>query len=416
MVLLGCANDDRPVFEQTDAEQTDTDASGTDAGSDVSNDDAGNTSDVDIQNPQLTELLAQLDADPEGAVKRLAAEHGWPVPLTEGHLFVSLAPGFNQLSGDFNDFAGTPMIVQNGYAYLVQTAVPGTRYKFSNGTEFVSDPWSRAYTYDEFGEMSLVDATEKHLQRFFEVGDDTMAARTLHVLVPAEEPTHVLYAHDGQNLFDPNAIWGGWKLQDVAPAGMMIVGIPNTAARMDEYTHVPDDIDGSGSIGGKGDDYAAFVQETVRPLIRATFGEPAKIGTMGSSLGGLISLHLAHRYPGEFDFAASLSGTLGWGSIGLNNPTMISLYTGQGVRDTYLYIDSGGGASGCLDSDNDGVQDDDPTAADNYCENKQFEALLVAEGYVYDVNLTHWWEPDAPHNEAAWAARVFRPLGIFSNL
>ncbi|MEZ4459094.1 MAG: hypothetical protein R3E66_05075 [bacterium] len=44
-----------------------------------------------------------------------------------------------------------------------------------------------------------------------------------------------------------------------------------------------------------------------------------------------------------------MSGTLGWGSIGLNNPTMIERYAGKGVRSAFIYIDSGGSGSvrGC---------------------------------------------------------------------
>ena len=34
-------------------------------------------------------------------------------------------------------------------------------------------------------------------------------------------------------------------------------------------------------------------------------------------------------------------------------------------------------------------------------------------GYTFDVNLFHWFELNAAHNEDAWAARVSRPLMIF---
>ena len=87
---------------------------------------------------------------------------------------------------------------------------------------------------------------------------------------------------------------------------------------MDEYTHVPDSLDGE-LYGGQGDAYAAFLEGTVRPLAAATWGEPATVGVLGSSLGGLISFHVADRAPGEYAFAASLSGTMGWGSIGADH-------------------------------------------------------------------------------------------------
>ena len=134
-------------------------------------------------------------------------------------------------------------------------------------------------------------------------------------------------------------------------------------------------------------------------------------------MGGLIALHIADRYPGEYDFAASLSGTLGWGSIsGQGADTMIARYAAAGHRGTAIYIDSGGNGTTCADTDGDGTNDDDETASDNYCETRQMESTLAGLGYVYDTDLWHWHEPGAAHNEGAWAARVFRPLQDFMSL
>ncbi len=88
------------------------------------------------------------------------------------------------------------------------------------------------------GEMSLIATEAAHLERYFAVEDDAHGPRTLHILVPADPVTHVLYVHDGQNLFDPEAMWGGWRVQDSAPAGLLVVDINNTPARFEEYTHV----------------------------------------------------------------------------------------------------------------------------------------------------------------------------------
>jgi predicted alpha/beta superfamily hydrolase len=263
--------------------------------------------------------------------------------------------------------------------------------------------------------MSLVAPPDAHLDRQYLVEGEGLAPRSLHLWIPAGPPTHVVYAQDGQNLFDPDAFWGGWRLQESVPDGMLVVGIDNTADRFDEYTHVPDQIDGSW-YGGEGDAYAAYVQDTVRPLVDAVYGEPATVGLLGSSLGGLISLHVADRYPGEYAFAASMSGTLGWGSIGADNETILARYAAAGHRSTALYLDSGGGYTSCADADSDGTNDDDATATDNYCETAQMRDVLAAEGYAFEVDLWHWWEPGAEHDEAAWADRVSRPLEIFAGL
>src|SRR5690242_18997616 len=110
--------------------------------------------------------------------------------------------------------------------------------------------------------MSIARAAGSRLDRFFSMRDATMEPRTVRVFVPAGPITHELYAHDGENLFDPNGPFGGWHLQDSAPAGMLIVGIDNTPARMDEYTAVKVLIDGQ-TMGGKVGDYADFLQNTV---------------------------------------------------------------------------------------------------------------------------------------------------------
>jgi len=75
-----------------------------------------------------------------------------------------------------------------------------------------------------------------------------------------------------------------------------------------------------------------------------------------------------------------------------------------------------GGDGTCWDADGDGVEDDDPEATDNYCENRQLADVLEAVGYEYEVDLWHWHEPGAEHNELAWADWVFRPLQIFASL
>ena len=80
-----------------------------------------------------------------------------------------------------------------------------------------------------------------------------------------------------------------------------------------------------------------------------------------------------------------------------------------------MYIDSGGGASTCVDIDGDGV-DDDGDGTDNYCETVQLRDQLDALGYTFGETLWHWHEPGAPHNEAAWADRVDRPIGLFLDL
>ncbi len=404
LFLLACTGSDDPVDSGRRGRDDDRDDTGT-----AESGDTGVPNDL----PSATDLVAEVRRD-HNALLHLSQDYGWPVETAEGHLFVYLASGSWSVAGDFDDWSGAAMNCSEG---LCWATVDGPRggYKFTNGSAWRADPWSRQYTYDDNGEMSLVAEGSSHLERHFGLAGIYMSARTLRVWVPAGGYDRTLFVHDGQNLFDPEAIKGGWHLQDATPPGILLVGIDNTDERFEEYTHTPDRIDGSW-YGGEGTEYADYVQGTVRPFVKAHYGEPGVVGTLGSSLGGLISLHIANVYPGAYAFAGSMSGTLGWGSIGTDNPTMIQLYADAGHRDTVVYLDSGGQGDTCRDSDGDGTDDDDPTSSDNYCETIQMRDTLAGLGYEFDKDLFHWWEPGAEHDEAAWAARVDLPLGVFAGL
>lgn len=414
---VGCASDDipeAPASAENNVENL------VDQDGDVEADAAGLPDDGpdlarDEDDSRLREVLSALENDFDGVMLEVSNADGWPLALADGHLFVTRDASLTHVAGDHDDWNGTPLEQASGFAWVLLQVDPGNRYKFTDlGERWVPDPWSRAYEFDEFGKMSMTPSPEAHLERFFQVGDEEIGPRTVRVWVPAENTTRVVYVHDGQNLFDPGAIHGGWRLQTAAQPGMMMVGIDNTDARMSEYTHVADDI-GSGPVGGRGDAYADYVQNTVRGLIDTHYGEPEKIAVMGSSLGGLVSLHMGDRYPQEFDFVISLSGTLGWGKIGASNQTIIERYVSAGYRAGLpLYIYSGGNADACVDTDGDGIEDDGSGTSDNYCENLQFFESMQDAGYTVDQNLWHYWQPDAGHNEAAWADHVARPLQIFA--
>ena len=319
------------------------------------------------------------------------------------------------------------MTLAGGFSWIavdVGADPAGLFYKFVQGADWFADPMARSYTYDPLGEISYVapPTDTARLDRWPDLAGQGLAPRDLAVYVPAGAgPWPVLYAQDGQNLFDPAAIWGGWRLLDTLPTldPVLVVGIDNTFDRFDEYTHVPDDV-GLGSIlGGSGDAYADLIHQDIRPHIEATYGSTGKDGVLGSSLGGLISLHVAWRHPGAYDFAASMSGTLGWGRFTLDEVTMEEQWLASPPPGTAVYVDSGGepGPDGlCRDLDGDGFPEDDPDSYDNYCETRQFADALAANGFVWEQDLWHWHEPFALHAEFEWAARVDQPLGVFLGL
>ena len=127
--------------------------------------------------------------------------------------------------------------------------------------------------------------------------------------------------HDGQNLFDPHTAFAGnpWYADEVAEravrAGrvppLIIVGVANTPDRLDEYgprrEHAGD--------RDPARDYGRLLVEEVKPFIDATYRtrpEPEHTGVGGSSMGGLISLHLCRWYPAVFGRCAAMSPSLWW--------------------------------------------------------------------------------------------------------
>ncbi len=401
-LLVGCAS--------TDGKEGGDPAGTTEPGVD----DSG-TPDVAETDEDILRAAIAGERDVDEALVLIARQGGLPIQTSASVLFACLCgDGDWSVAGDHDEWAGVAMDRAGALSWAeVDVPAPdGSRYKFTDGTDWMADPLGRRLAYDEFGEISLVDASFAHLERWYAIDGGELQPRDVNVWVPeAGAFTHVVYAHDGQNLFDPGAAWGGWQLSASVPANMLVVGINNTSDRFEEYTHVPDDF-GSGTVGGRADDYGVLVSD-LRGLMDEHYGPADRYGLLGSSLGGLVSLALAESQTGQWDMAMSMSGTVGWGSIGLHEETIIArLAASAPLEGTAIYADSGGLGT-CADSDGDGT-DDDGDDFDNYCVNRQLVDVLAASGYAWDENLWHWHEAGATHDEAAWAARVWRPLELFS--
>jgi hypothetical protein len=423
---------------------TDSDGSG-DADADADSDadsDADTDADSDADTDADTDTSPSADED---AVRGLIAgtgdlgtvmhdvawSGGWPV-RTDSGTFLFVHPtdqgGSWLVAGSFSAWEGYPMAAGDGFVWAeVAIADPaGATYKLVHNSDYLADPDARSYTYDDNGEISYVrPPTDAYrIDRWPDLVGQGLAPRDLRVLVPpGTGPWPVLYMHDGQNLFDPEAFWGGWHVQDAVAArkadtgeDVLVVGIDNTGDRMTEYTQSDDTVEPYGDFVAQGAQYAALIHEDIEPWVASTYGTSGLDGIIGSSLGGLISLYVADQYPDDFDFAGSMSGTLGWGKFGQDNPVIEENYLAAGHRDFTIYADSGGddGGDGCDDVDGDGFPEDDPNDADNYCVTRHFvDAMADSNGYTWDADLFHWHEDGATHDELHWKERFFRPLGIF---
>jgi predicted alpha/beta superfamily hydrolase len=122
----------------------------------------------------------------------------------------------------------------------------------------------------------------------------------------------VIYMNDGQNLFDAYTSgfgeWGVDEILDKMPGEheSIVVGIDHGGEyRLTEY----DPYD-SKYGKGRGDDYVDFLAKTLKPYIDQHYSTKpdAKETTIaGSSMGGLISMYAALKYPGVFGNAGVFS-------------------------------------------------------------------------------------------------------------
>src|SRR3954471_9448955 len=132
----------------------------------------------------------------------------------------------------------------------------------------------------------------------------------------------VLYLHDGQNVFDQATSFGDeWHVdetaQDLIIAGriepIIVVGIYNGGDhRIDEDTPTPA---GKDSACGGADNYGRMLVEELKLFIDETyktFPGAANTAMGGSSLGGLLTMHLGLRYPTAFGKLAVLSPSVWW--------------------------------------------------------------------------------------------------------
>lgn len=151
--------------------------------------------------------------------------------------------------------------------------------------------------------------------------------RTIRVYLPqsyykSKENYPVLYMHDGKNVFRDEVAIGGVSLGlesylDQISLNLIVVGIDANLSReerVNEYCpwisgEFSKTITGDGNVlGGKGEQYADFIVNELKPLVDHKYRTlPNKTYMGGVSLGGLISTFAACRYPNIFTRVAGVS-------------------------------------------------------------------------------------------------------------
>jgi predicted alpha/beta superfamily hydrolase len=220
-----------------------------------------------------------------------------------------------------------------------------------------------------------------------------------------QEPSRrypVLYLHDGQNVFNAGSSFGGteWGADEAAEklirtkeiVPLILVGVANTSARMDEYTPCRS---AGYPTSGQGKLYGRFLVEELKPFIDAAYRtrrRAADTAIAGSSLGGLISLYLAVEFPKVFGRFGVLSPSIWWENRWILSHVERKSADLKGKR---LWIDMG-------------TREGDSTEGflTNLGNLRDLRSVLIRAGLKPGVSLGYLEAEGAVHNEGAWAGRM----------
>lgn len=207
----------------------------------------------------------------------------------------------------------------------------------------------------------------------------------------------VIYMHDGQNVFDgmtsyiPNQEWRADETaESLINAGiiepLIIVAIDNGGSeRGNEY--VP--INTKSGYGGKADLYGKMLIEEVMPMINTKYRTktgPEYTGLIGSSLGGYVTSYFGIQHPEVFGRLGVMSP-----SVWVDNQSILKLVRSPAnrVRRPKIWIDCGGQEPAIM-----------PQGA------KDLFDAYVKNGWRPNSDVVLLIEPNAGHNETAWARRL----------
>ena len=197
----------------------------------------------------------------------------------------------------------------------------------------------------------------------------------------------VIYMHDAQMLFDASTTWNHqeWEVDETverlvregAIDPVIVVGLANTETRTDDYSPTT-----------RGRIYMKFLVETVKPMIDETYRtKPGKQHTLtaGSSMGGLISCMLGWQYPEVFGAVMCFSPAFRVEG----NPDWSLFFTESGgeKRDVFFYLYNGG--LGLEQKLQPGIE--------------HMLEFWTGEGYRWGEDFVLVLDPEAEHNEQAWA-------------
>ncbi|MBL9020220.1 MAG: alpha/beta hydrolase [Myxococcales bacterium] len=330
------------------------------------------------------------------------------------------------VAGDFNGWSQTALtsaaVCNTDLFVAVGPVAKGYwAYKLFDGQTWSLDPQNPAFAYDDFsgnldGKNSVLNTPgsgKGHLVKLARACSSALGnCREVTAYYPRDYTAPetgattypVLFMHDGQNLWDDHDCCfnhTGWEINvaldaEIAAgrvAPVIVIGAASTTSRNNEYGLSPTAM-------------AAFMTYQVEELQPQALAQVRwnreKVAVGGSSLGGLVSMHLALTYPQTYGAAASLSGAFWPGQDqGFALRDKLPVYGKQALA---VYVDSGGNVA----QNSDGAAD---TA--------EVRDLMAAIGWTRSDSpscapgpnaLCYHFEPGATHDELAWKARTWRFL------
>ncbi len=252
------------------------------------------------------------------------------------------------------------------------------------------------------------------LRRYREFSSDYIASRNVDVWLPSEyhqmpgRRFPVIYMHDGQNLFDPQSSFIGvdWGVDEAMSeliaaervGGAIVVGIWNTPQRSQEYMPERAVKLSPSPLARRrsplSDSYLKFLVRELKPFIDEhyrTLPDRENTFTMGSSMGGLISIYALCEYPNCFAGAGCISTH--WPASG---GIVIDYLAGAlpPAGEHRLYFDHG---TATVDALYEPYQ-------------QEVDQILIAKGYKHGEDWVTLRFEGAEHGERAWRKRVRIPL------
>lgn len=330
------------------------------------------------------------------------------------------------VAGSFNAWLTTELQTQSvcGTDLFLAVGAVGSgfhQYKLESVGTWMLDAMNPAFAYDDFagnpdGKNSVLntpDSGRGHVVRLEPACSAALAnCREVTAYLPpgytspakASTTYPVLFMHDGQNVWsDHDCCFGhtGWEVDttldvEIAAsrvADVIVIAADNTTARNNEYGLSPAAMQ-------------TFMQFQVTELQPQALAQvrwnQQRVAIAGSSLGGLVSMHLALSYPQTYGAVASLSGAF-W-PLQEQQQALRDRLPAYGKQPLAVYIDHGGNVAANSDGAADSVEVRD---------------LMMGLGWqradspsctASETTICYFMEPGATHDELAWKARAWRFL------